>query len=227
MSPDEKEREREKEKGCIKHKEGHSTVWIPVKLFWRTLSSSSPSPMLSQHTSPLEILCRSLKGVLLSLDFQTSCTPPPPTFHPPSHPALRRQQRVVISFRVPFLATLPFSFPTISPENIGFRNEFEFRTDRRRVNISQVSLSPSLSQPLNLSLEARGEEQASLQGKKFYRGRLRYSFAKYSNEWTAFIHGWLGFTRGWPLFFSFYDKKRVKKRRIFGIIYFRPYRCCL
>ena len=167
MSPDEKEREREKEKGCIKHKEGHSTVWIPVKLFWRTLSSSSPSPMLSQHTSPLEILCRSLKGVLLSLDFQTSCTPPPPTFHPPSHPALRRQQRVVISFRVPFLATLPFSFPTISPENIGFRNEFEFRTDRRRVNISQVSLSPSLSQPLNLSLEARGRSKPRSKGKSF------------------------------------------------------------
>lgn len=183
--------------------------------------------MLSQHTSPLEILCRSLKGVLLSLDFQTSSTPPPPTFHPPSHPALRRQQRVVISFRVPFLATLPFSFPTISPENIGFRNEFEFRTDRRRVDISQVSLSPSLSTSQPLSRSKR-EEQASLQGKKFYRGRLRYSFAKYSNEWTAFIHGWLGFTRGWPpFFFSFYDKKRVKKRRIFGIIYFRPYRCCL
>lgn len=183
--------------------------------------------MLSQHTSPLEILCRSLKGVLLSLDFQTSSTPPPPTFHPPSHPALRRQQRVVISFRVPFLATLPFSFPTISPENIGFRNEFEFRTDRRRVNISQVSLSPSLSQPLNLSLEARGRSKPRSKGKSFIEDvcdtRSRNILTSGPRLYTdgSVLRG------DGPFFFSFYDKKRVKKRRIFGIIYFRPYRCCL
>lgn len=60
---------------------------------------------------------------------------------------------------------------------------------------------------------------------------MRYSFAKYSNEWTAFIHGWLGFTRGRPFFFFFfYEKKRVKKTNLRDNLFSSvslpyPYRC--
>lgn len=223
MSPDEKEREREKEKGCIKHKEGHSTVWIPVKLFWRTLSSSSPSPMLSQHTSPLEILCRSLKGVLLSLDFQTSCTPPPPSFHPPSQTTATRCN--IVPRAIP--CNSPFLFSNHLPGKywIPKRIWISHRSSPCGY-LSGLSLSLSLNLSTSLSKQ-EGRSKPRSKGKSFIEDvcdtRSRNILTSGPRLYTdgSVLRG------DGPFFFSFYDKKRVKKRRIFGIIYFRPYRCCL